>query len=520
MTPRRLVSLIAGVLILSVLAPVGLSLWLAHRQAEKNFIEGLNTYSSRVALHAGKVTSQGKLALKLLGAFHGLPCSNEHLLMMRRVAYSLRYIQDVLWFNKNIALCSSLEQQIAPFPFPQPDKIFPDGYKVWFTSQNNLGVKRFMVALGAGQHVVMIDPASFIDVIPFSSWHINVAIYGEGVGKIINSSAPLDPAIIQQLYHSPDQHIERHGIVYIIHSLPAMDISIISWASTYHLHSSWYRQSLIWLPAGIILGLLSAAFLVRIFRHLQSPRQHLHHAIQNREIEVHYQPIIALSNGKIVGAEALARWPQSDNSYLSPEIFIPLAAEAGLSEALTSLILDIVFDEMADWLRQHPQQHISVNMEATVLASENVAARIRQLLAQKQLAPSQIALELTEREFVDPKTITPVIEKYRKTGHAIYLDDFGTGFSSLNYLQNLDVDILKIDKAFVAALAYRNVTPHIIDIAKALQLRMVAEGIETPQQEAWLRQHGVQYGQGWLYSKALPAAGFISWAEKNLRGTG
>ncbi len=92
-----------------------------------------------------------------------------------------------------------------------------------------------------------------------------------------------------------------------------------------------------------------------------------------------------------------------------------------------------------------------------------------------QVNPRQIALELTEREFADPKTSAPIISRYREAGHEIYLDDFGTGYSSLSYLQDLDVDILKIDKSFVDALEYKNVTPHIIEMAKTLKLKMVAE---------------------------------------------
>ncbi|VFS90129.1 Uncharacterized membrane protein YjcC [Kluyvera cryocrescens] len=134
-----------------------------------------------------------------------------------------------------------------------------------------------------------------------------------------------------------------------------------------------------------------------------------------------------------------------------------------------------------------------------------------------QVRPQQIALELTERGFADPKTTLPAIAAYRRAGHAVYIDDFGTGYSSLRYLQDLEVDTLKLDKSFVDALEYAQVTPYIIEMAKTLQLNIVAEGIETACQEKWLREHGVQFGQGWLYSKALPKEAFILWAESNLR---
>ncbi len=134
---------------------------------------------------------------------------------------------------------------------------------------------------------------------------------------------------------------------------------------------------------------------------------------------------------------------------------------------------------MGSWLKSHPEQHISINLEASDLASETLPTLLSTLLNRSQISPSQIALELTEREFADPKTSAPIVARYRNAGHSIYIDDFGTGYSSLSYLQNLDVDVLKIDKSFVDALEYKNVTPHIIEMAKTLKLKMVAEGIET-----------------------------------------
>lgn len=122
MRTRHLISLVTGVLILSVIVPVGLILWLAHRQVESTFIDELNIYASRVNLRAEKVASQGKRALEQLEAFQGPPCSPEQLMEMRRVSYSFRYIQEVLYINNNVPLCSSLEQNSAPIAFPAPGK--------------------------------------------------------------------------------------------------------------------------------------------------------------------------------------------------------------------------------------------------------------------------------------------------------------------------------------------------------------------------------------------------------------
>lgn len=516
MRTRHLISLVTGVLILSVIVPVGLILWLAHRQVESTFIDELNIYASRVNLRAEKVASQGKRALEQLEAFQGPPCSPEQLMEMRRVSYSFRYIQEVLYINNNVPLCSSLEQNSAPIAFPAPGKITREGYRVWLTEENDLGLKRYMVAIGTQHYVVMIDPASFIDVIPFSSWRINAAIIGEAHHVVISGSEQLPPDVVALLKNTGNQHLEIDNTIYNIQSFPEMNISIITWSSTLPLQKSWHHETLIWLPLGLLIGVLSALFILRIVRRLQYPHHRLQDAINNGDIKVHYQPIVSLTTGKIVGAEALARWPQTDGTYLSPEVFIPLAQQTGLLESMTHLVIKTVFEDMGVWLNQHPEQHISINLESSVLASEKIPQLLGRMLNHYKVNPNQIALELTEREFADPKTSAPLIAGYRKAGHEIYIDDFGTGYSSLSYLQNLDVDILKIDKSFVDALEYKNVTTHIVEMAKTLKLKMVAEGIETPNQESWLRQHGVHYGQGWLYSKALPKEDFLRWAEQHL----
>lgn len=153
------------------------------------------------------------------------------------------------------------------------------------------------------------------------------------------------------------------------------------------------------------------------------------------------------------------------------------------------------------WLRQRSEVHISINLSVDDLRSPTLPTLLHNQLQHWGIAAEQIILEITERGFVDPETTMPVIAHYRQAGHRISIDDFGTGYSSLSYLQKLDVDTLKIDKSFVDTLEYRPLTPHIIEMAKALNLATVAEGVETESQRDWLRQHGVQYARGGFTAK-------------------
>jgi len=517
MTNRRLVSLITGVLLFAVLLPVALSVWLSHRQAEETFMNELDTFSRLVKMRAEKVAAQGKTALRHLDSFQGEPCSPAHLLMMRRASYTFRYVQEVIYLNHNIPQCSSLESGSEATAFPPPEKVTNDGFRAWLTSHNDLGLTQYMVAIGTEHHIIMTDPQSFIDVLSSGSWPINIALIGLNTKRVIasNSQAP-GADVLRQVNAQHSVQLQASNAAWNITPVPEMGIAIITWASLTPLETSWLRLLAIWLPVGLLLSLGIALFLIRILRRLQSPRYRLLDAIRAREIEMFYQPIVALGNGKIVGAEALVRWRQRDGGLLFPDTFIPLAEQTGLMPQLTKLIIEKVFEDMGPWLSAHPDQHVSINLEPSDLLTSTVPTQIHTLVTQWQLAASQIALEVTERGFADPATSMPTISALRAAGHAIYIDDFGTGYSSLSYLQNMEVDIIKIDKSFVDALACKNMTTHIVEMAKALKLAMVAEGIETEGQLAWLYQHGVQYGQGWLYSKALPKERFIAWAERNL----
>lgn len=233
MTTRHLISLVTGVLFLSILAPVGLSLWLAHRQVETKFIDELDMFSTRVALRTERVGEQAKKALRHIEAFQGVPCSDEHLLEMRRLSYSYRYIQEVLYLKDNVPQCSSLEKRSQADAFPPAMKVTPDGYRAWLTTQNDLGIKRFMAALGSEHYIVMVDPGSFIDVIPFGSWPIEVTIIGTMRNVVVASSADLPSDVLQHIQQERSiTHFNKDGSIYNARPFPELGITIVTWAST------------------------------------------------------------------------------------------------------------------------------------------------------------------------------------------------------------------------------------------------------------------------------------------------
>ncbi|MGP3590177.1 EAL domain-containing protein [Vagococcus sp. WN89Y] len=516
MTNRRLVSLVTGVLVLAIFLPVGLSIWFTHRQAEETFMQALYTYSDLVGMRTQRVINQSKGALRQLERWNGVTCSSPHLLAMRRISYSWRYVREVIAIEGLTPRCSSLESISHAPAFPHSEKKLNDGFRVWLTKNNDLGLSRYMFAIGSERHVVMTDPMSLIDVLSFGAWPVNVALIDTQSQQVIAGTATLNAHDAARVLDSTQPLILANNMAWVIKRNAQLGLTMVTWASLAPLEKDWYRLLAIWLPLGLLISVVFAFILLRLLRRLQSPRYQLQDAIRNREISLAYQPIVALSSGRMVGAEALARWQQPGGDYLPPDIFIPLAVRSGLMPQLTKLIIKTVFADMGAWLQLHPQQHISINLEPCDLHNPQLPALLAEQVAHWQLKPSQIALELTERGFADPGTSGPVIATLRAAGYAIYIDDFGTGYSSLSYLQHLDVDIIKIDKSFVDALEYKTVTPHIIEMAKALRLAMVAEGIETEGQLQWLTHYGVEYGQGWLYSKALPQQEFIQWAENNL----
>lgn len=237
----------------------------------------------------------------------------------------------------------------------------------------------------------------------------------------------------------------------------------------------------------------------------------LRRAVDAQEFVLHYQPIVALSTGKIVGFEALLRWQHSQQGLISPAEFIPIAEETGLILAIGEWVIRTACHQLHNWQQQglvDQQFSISINLSARQFVQSDLIQQIDQILSETQINPTQLKLEITESVIMNnTKLVTNVLGSLRKRQIHLSIDDFGTGYSSLSYLHAFPANSLKIDRSFVQRLSESatnlGLVPAIINIAKAMQMSVVAEGIETPEQLSLLRSLHCECGQGYLFSHPL-----------------
>jgi diguanylate cyclase (GGDEF)-like protein/PAS domain S-box-containing protein len=246
----------------------------------------------------------------------------------------------------------------------------------------------------------------------------------------------------------------------------------------------------------------------------------LRRALEREELEVHYQPRIDLSTGEVVGAEALARWTSAELGAVSPAEFIPAAEESGLIVPLGEWVLGQACDQAAAWSAGGHRLLVSVNLSPRQFRQKDLAEVVAGVLRRSAHAPTRLELEITEGTAMSNAVQTMrILEALSTLRVRIALDDFGTGYSSLAYLRSFPIDCLKIDRSFVHELERGGTRTAIVRatvaLAHSLKMRVVAEGIETEMQRAYLRRVGCDEGQGFYYSAPLPAAQFSAYLAEH-----
>ncbi len=237
------------------------------------------------------------------------------------------------------------------------------------------------------------------------------------------------------------------------------------------------------------------------FIHRELPR-----ALTANELELHYQPIVSASGGRVVGVEALLRWTHATRGPIPPATFIPVAEQMGLMDTLGAFVLRRALLEAKRW----PDLYVGVNLSPLQVRDRAIVDLVRSALAESGMAPSRLMLEITEGVLIDnPDEMVKRIEDLHALGVRIALDDFGSGYSNLGYLQRFPLDKLKIDRSFVIGLGQSAnggvIVQAIVALGRALGLSVLVEGVETEQQRVLLRLAGCDEMQGYLFAKPAPA---------------
>lgn len=240
-------------------------------------------------------------------------------------------------------------------------------------------------------------------------------------------------------------------------------------------------------------------------RYSTEVEQALRRAIIANEVEVHFQPIISIADGAILGFEALARWTDRELGFISPGIFIPLAEERGFIDSLTESLLRKATQTARDW---PTHLFLSFNLSSAQLTDPATSLNVMAILNSVGFDPRRLEMEITETAMMtDPETASNVVDELRAVGIGVSLDDFGTGQSSLGRLRDFNFDKVKIDRSFVSEITIDQSSEHIVKailtMCEGLNLKVIAEGIETPEQAAKLLQLGCVSGQGYLFGKAV-----------------
>jgi diguanylate cyclase (GGDEF)-like protein/PAS domain S-box-containing protein len=238
----------------------------------------------------------------------------------------------------------------------------------------------------------------------------------------------------------------------------------------------------------------------------------LRRALERREFRIHYQPIVGLQDGRIMGLEALLRWQHPTRGMVPPDEFVPLAEETGLIVSIGWWVLEDACRQMKRWLDRFPahgERYVTVNLSTRQFMQPDLLQQVDAVLSRTGLRPQSLKLEITESVVVQhEEAVTASLVALRARGIHLCIDDFGTGYSSLSYLHSFPVDTLKIDRSFVSQIGFTGSNPRLVEtivaLGRNLGMETVAEGVETLEQLEFLRRLGPQLAQGFYFSRALP----------------
>jgi len=497
------------------------SLFVAMHQVEQDESREMNAQGERFLARMEQMFGQLRESLDDLEAQPLRVCDAEMIATLQQVSFNYRFVYEAAYIDSNSSrLCSNRPRQEGLSLLRPPDIRGPT-YSYWLNTTTEPDENRAALMLGRGNFRVATSRGHLTDMVDLSPGSSLLVVHGPRAIPVLGAAQVWPPTESWTPNSRDALQVTQTRLIYRMPTNnPEYQLVLITPRTGMHVPAVWW-----WLlPASLALGVIVGFLVFLLVRQRQSLDAELHGAIRRGELQVLYQPIFDLDSRNCVGAEALLRWRRPDGTLTSPDLFIPMAENTGQIRQMTDFVLQRLLEQLGQLLRANPQLYISVNLAACDVMVPRIGQVMARLLTLHRVAAKQIAFEVTERGLIDVVVARENLQALRDVGHQVLIDDFGTGYCSLAYLQTLPVDCLKIDKAFIDALGHdaasSGVAPHIIYMAHALQLNVIAEGIEHEAQAAFLSSEGVKFGQGWLFAHALSSVQFIELITRGRRMKG
>ncbi len=506
--------------LLTSVGPVVAAVLLAREQGMNLEVERAMSLAQEVLYRSDRGVSQMQDALTLLASeADAEPCSEQMLTQLRQTGLRFEHLIGVGYAVDAQMHCSTFGLHPEGVDLGPADVVLPAGGIVRLNVRFPL-VATSIAAFQRGNFVALVHVAQAVDLSVEDGTAL--ASFSPGLPGVRASRGPVNPQWSQRLGDETSvTFIDGDYLVAIVRSERISVTGAIAAIPLQSMERRVLEFILLLVPLGLLAGAALTLLVLFLARQQMSLSSRIRMGLRRNEFYLAYQPVVDLASGRWLGAEALLRWRSHSGEIIMPDLFIPAAEKSGLITQLTERVIALAGADMAQLMQIDPGFFLSINLSAVDLDSRRIMQLLQDMRQHSGAGQYQIMVELTERTLLAPEMARRNVQAIREQGIAVAIDDFGTGYSSLSYLEKMQLDCLKIDKLFVEVIgteaATNRVVLHIIDMARALGLKIVAEGVETQAQADFLKDKGVRLAQGWLFARPAEFQAFIAGLRANHR---
>jgi sensor c-di-GMP phosphodiesterase-like protein len=490
---------------------------LGHTYALRQTGSRLDQYANRVLLETIASTSESRAMLETMNGSPYPLCSDAEVEYFRQLIFQSQFLKAAGRMRNGRIECSTTSGR-NPLAITQYSPVMArqDGTRIYKNLPPFRVDDQSVVAVQLGDSFIVYNPYNFsaLAAPPMHFTATAIDAPQHKMGQMIGESADVPESVLTR-----NGTAKAGNTLYATRCSQASDGCLTAYISMSDALAMNRRSSMVFIALGAAFGALFGLVFPMLYSRNKSVEQQLIRAIRSDALTVAYQPIVELSTGQIVEAEALVRWTDEYKNNVSPDVFVKIAEEKGFVGEITKLVLRHALRDFGATLRARPTFRININIAAADLADSDFISMLDKQLSEAEVAPRNLGVEITESYTARQQVARNTILRLRQRGHYVAIDDFGTGYSSLAYLHDLSVDAIKIDKAFTKAIGTDAVTvsilPQILTMAETLGLRVVVEGIETkPQADYFAASNQDIHAQGWLFGRPVPARVFLQMLDE------